>query len=65
LNDTSAGAVFVHCRRGADRTGTAIAVYRISHDHWDNKQALHEAKDFGMSMFARGMQHYVADYKRL
>jgi len=62
LNDSKQWPVFVHCRRGADRTGTAIAAYRIAHG-WDNKQALHEAKSFGMSMFARGMQHYVADYK--
>src|SRR5580700_1718221 len=27
LNDGSAWPVFVHCRRGADRTGTAIACY--------------------------------------
>jgi protein tyrosine/serine phosphatase len=63
LSDTTSGPVFVHCRRGADRTGTAIAVYRISNNHWDNNRALQEAKSFGMSMFARGMQHYVADYK--
>ena len=62
LNDTTTGPVFVHCRRGADRTGTAIAVYRISHDRWDNKKALSEAKSYGMSMFARGMQHYMMDY---
>jgi uncharacterized protein (TIGR01244 family) len=63
LNDTTRGPVFVHCRRGADRTGTAIAVYRISHDRWDNKKAVREAKSYGMSMFARGMQHYMLDYQ--
>lgn len=63
LNDTTRGPVFVHCRRGADRTGTAIAVYRISHDRWDNKKAVSEAKSYGMSMFARGMQHYMMDYQ--
>ena len=63
LNDTTGGPVFVHCRRGADRTGTIIAVYRISHDGWDNKKALGEAKSYGMSIFERAMQHYVADYK--
>ena len=63
LNDASNGPVFVHCKRGADRTGMVIAVYRISHDNWDNKKALTEAKSYGMSFFERAIQHYVMDYK--
>ena len=30
------GPIFVHCRRGKDRTGTVIACYRIQHDGWAN-----------------------------
>ena len=63
FDDASNGPVFVHCKRGADRTGMVIAVYRISHDQWDNKKALSEAKSNGMSMFERAIQHYVMDYK--
>src|SRR6476620_2300523 len=48
FNDTANGPVFVHCKRGADRTGMVVAVYRISHDQWDNKKALSEAKSYGM-----------------
>jgi tyrosine-protein phosphatase SIW14 len=59
LNDTSAWPVFVHCKRGADRTGTAIACYRIAHDHWTNQQALAEAKTLGMSSLEMAMQHYI------
>ena len=62
LNDSSAGPVFVHCRRGADRTGTMIACYRISHDGWQSRKALHEAKSYGMSMWERAMQSYVSHY---
>ena len=36
LEDPAAGPVFVHCKRGADRTGAIIAAYRIDHDQWDN-----------------------------
>jgi uncharacterized protein (TIGR01244 family) len=59
LNDENSGPVFVHCRRGADRTGTVIACYRIAHDHWQNDKALSEARSLGMSWFERAMQHYV------
>ncbi len=59
LNDGSAWPVFVHCRRGADRTGTAIACYRIAHDHWTSQQALAEAKTFGMSPTEVAMQHFI------
>jgi tyrosine-protein phosphatase SIW14 len=58
LND-SQGAVFVHCRRGADRTGTLIACYRIAHDGWSNAKALQEAFADGMAGFEIGMQRYV------
>jgi len=63
FNDSASGPVFVHCKRGADRTGMVVAVYRISHDQWDNKKALSEAKSYGMSIFERAIQNYVKDYK--
>jgi protein tyrosine/serine phosphatase len=63
LTNSSAGPVFVHCKRGADRTGAVIAAYRIAHDRWENSKALSEAKADGMSFFERAIQHYVMDYK--
>lgn len=63
FNDSASGPVFVHCKRGADRTGMVVAVYRISHDQWENRKALDEAKSHGMSFFARALQHYVMDFK--
>jgi tyrosine-protein phosphatase SIW14 len=65
LNDSSDWPVFVHCRRGADRTGTAIACYRIAHDRWSNQQALAEAKTFGMSSLEVAMQHYILNFQAL
>jgi uncharacterized protein (TIGR01244 family) len=63
FEDSSAGPVFVHCKRGADRTGTVVACYRISHDRWENKKALGEAKSFGMAWIQKAMQHYIVNYR--
>ena len=60
--ETSTAPVFVHCQHGADRTGTIIACYRIRHDKWPSKQALREAKEYGMSPLEIGMKHYVVDF---
>jgi tyrosine-protein phosphatase SIW14 len=50
LQDGSVGPVFVHCKRGADRTGVVIAVYRIQHDQWENSRALAEAMSRGYEL---------------
>jgi protein tyrosine phosphatase (PTP) superfamily phosphohydrolase (DUF442 family) len=63
LEDTTAGPVFVHCQRGADRTGCVMACYRIEHDHWRPAQALAEARFLGMSWFQRSIQRYVRNYQ--
>jgi len=63
LQDSSAGPVFVHCKRGADRTGAVIAVYRIEHDQWENGRALSEAKALGMGTFQLPRQSYIRAYE--
>jgi len=62
LEDQTAGPVFVHCKRGADRTGAVIAAYRIDHDGWDNANALKEAMDRGMSFFQLPRQGYIRSF---
>jgi protein-tyrosine phosphatase len=63
LEDDAAGAVFVHCKLGADRTGAVIAAYRIDHDHWDNSRALKEALSFGMSPFQLPRQNFIRRFQ--
>lgn len=63
LEDATAGPVFVHCQRGADRTGGVIACYRVEHDHWQNERAVSEARSLGMSWYQRAIQRYVLSFK--
>ena len=62
LEDNSAGPVFVHCQRGADRTGAVIASYRIEHDGWDNARALKEAMSNGMRWMQFPRQKYISTF---
>lgn len=63
LEDDNTGAVFVHCKRGADRTGAVIASYRIDHDRWDNVRALGEAMARGMSFLQLPRQRYIRTFQ--
>ena len=64
LEDGSSGPVFVHCWRGADRTGAVIAAYHIDHDNWNNAQALKDAKAHGMRFFQIPREHYISEFHR-
>ena len=41
--------VFVHCRLGDDRTGMAIASYRMAEEGWTSEEALQEMELFGFT----------------
>jgi tyrosine-protein phosphatase SIW14 len=58
--------VFVHCQRGAERTGVMVASYRISHDNWSGEQALSEMERFGFRgiRFAH-LKKFVRDFPSL
>ena len=47
--------VFVHCRLGDDRTGMAVAVYRMANEGWSADEALKEMEEFGF----RGKHHLI------
>jgi tyrosine-protein phosphatase SIW14 len=58
--------VFVHCRLGDDRTGLAVATYRIAEEGWSADEALREIKAFGFSgvhhVICPGMAEYVKKF---
>lgn len=64
INAVEDQPVFVHCHHGEDRTGTIVAVYRITHDNWTAQQAQAEANRYGMRWVQFGMKDYIADYYR-
>lgn len=63
--DTAANQpVFVHCKRGKDRTGTVMAIYRMTHDGWTAKQAGDEAEKYGIGWWQFKMRDFINDYYR-
>jgi protein tyrosine phosphatase (PTP) superfamily phosphohydrolase (DUF442 family) len=59
LNDAAHRPLFVHCRRGADRTGMIIACYRILTQGWTPQQAMDEARAMGLGWWQLGMKSYI------
>ena len=62
INNPENQPVFIHCKRGADRTGTIAAIYRISNEGWTAERAIAEARLHGMSWAEFGMRSYISDY---
>ena len=59
-NDTNNLPLFVHCQRGADRTGMICAMYRIVYCGWTKEAAIKEMKEGGFH-FNPGWENLV-DY---
>jgi protein tyrosine phosphatase (PTP) superfamily phosphohydrolase (DUF442 family) len=69
--DTNNLPVFVHCERGADRTGTLCAMHRIIFCGWTKPQAIREMKEggFGFNPAWQNLVRYleradIAELKR-
>jgi protein tyrosine/serine phosphatase len=62
VEDNDRRPVFVHCHRGADRTGALVAFYRIARHGWDNQRALKEAREIGMRSWYHGLHDQIARF---
>ena len=58
----SHGGVFVHCEHGQDRTGAAIAIYRMVVDHWSNAEAMAEAHRFGLNPLQIVIKEFIEHF---
>lgn len=58
--------IFVHCRLGDDRTGMAIAAYRIADEGWSADEAMHEMRAFGFTgihpLICPGIAHFEKEF---
>ncbi|HXF06462.1 MAG TPA: protein tyrosine phosphatase family protein [Blastocatellia bacterium] len=64
IADPKARPVLVHCRRGEDRTGVVVALYRILYEGWEAEHAYREMRRFGFKWYLWGMKGYVFDFAR-
>ena len=56
--------VFVHCRLGDDRTGMAIASYRMAEEGWSADEAMKEMELFGFGGIHRVICPALAHYEK-
>jgi uncharacterized protein (TIGR01244 family) len=60
---TAPRPIFLHCRRGRDRTGLEIAVYRIAAQGWTRERAIEELYAHGYNwMWFPGIGRYVRTF---
>jgi protein tyrosine phosphatase (PTP) superfamily phosphohydrolase (DUF442 family) len=64
ITDPNRIPVYVHCQRGADRTGTMCAIYRMVVQGWTQDQALAEMTQGGFGFYA-GWQELIDTIRRL
>ena len=64
IQENRSKKVFVHCRLGDDRTGLAVAVYRMADDGWSAEEAMSEMKEFGFTKPHHVICPTLAHYER-
>ncbi len=62
VEDPKNQPVFVHCQRGADRTGLMVAAYRILDQGWTNDEALAEIPNFHFNSIHTGIHSLLKGF---
>lgn len=62
LNDSSLYPIYIHCEHGKDRTGLAVALYRVQTEGWAPKKAHDEMMALGHSKLLFLMDDYFWDH---
>lgn len=64
IQDNPDKKIFVHCRLGDDRTGMAIASYRMADEGWSAEEALNEMKMFGFNAAHHAICPTLSTYEK-
>ena len=64
IEDNPGKKIFVHCRLGDDRTGMAIASYRMAEEGWSAEEAMKEMELFGFGGIHRVICPALAHYEK-
>jgi tyrosine-protein phosphatase SIW14 len=64
IQDNPKKKIFVHCRLGDDRTGMAIAAYRMADEGWSAEEALKEMRAFGFKGWHRAVCPTLGFYEK-
>jgi protein tyrosine/serine phosphatase len=64
VRDNPDKKIFVHCQLGADRTGMAVASYRMAEQGWSADEAMKEMQAFGFSSAHHLMCPGLAAYEK-
>jgi len=62
--DPACKPVFVHCQHGADRTGLAVAAYRMAVQDWPAEKAKRELPRFNFHGMLFGVGTFFEDFKK-
>jgi protein-tyrosine phosphatase len=59
VSDPARRPVFVHCKRGRDRTGVMVALWRVAQCGWSPEAAIAEMNERGMSAHYRNYRRFI------
>ncbi len=63
VTDENRTPAFVHCQRGADRTGTMCAIYRVAVQGWSKDEAIEEMTKGGFGFYSgwKNLINYIRE----
>lgn len=63
VTDPNRTPAFVHCQRGADRTGTMCAIYRVAVQGWRKDEAIEEMTKGGFGFYSgwKNLINYIRE----